>query len=85
MRDRMRETIQQVAKKLLEEPAGTERVVEINVNDGLTGVPPGMSPRGLRFKSTTLRVDTATRADGKKRKVVTAPPKPAALAAGDWE
>ena len=80
----MRETLQQAAKKLLTEPVGTERTIEININDGLTGLPPGMSPRGARMKHTTVRVDVATRADGKKRCVVVALPKETVVATGDW-
>ena len=85
MHRRMRETLQQAAKKLLSEPAGTEKAIEINVNDGLTGFPPGMSPRGVRTKTTTVRVVAATRADGKKRTTVIALPKETVLAASDWE
>jgi hypothetical protein len=81
----MRETLQQVAKKMLGEKPGTEKVVEINVNDGLTGLPPGMTARGVRMKHTTMIVKEAKRADGKKRNVVVALPKETVLASGEWE
>jgi hypothetical protein len=81
----IRETLQQVAKKMLTDPPGTEKVVEINVNDGLTGFPPGMSARGVRMKNTTMKVKEAKRADGKKRHVVVAMPKETVLATGEWE
>lgn len=79
-----RETIQQVAKKMLKEPVGTERTVAINTNDGLTGLPPGMSPRGVRMKDNAVRVDEEKRADGKKRNVVVLVAKGTVLAASDW-
>lgn len=79
-----RETLQQVAKKMLKEPAGTERNVAINTNDGLTGLPPGMSPRGARMKDNTVRVNEEKRADGKKRSVVVLVGKGTVLAASDW-
>jgi hypothetical protein len=80
-----RETIQQAAKRLLGEPVGTERTVTINTNDGLTGLPPGMSPRGARMKDNVVRVDQQTRAaDGKKRVVVVLVGKGTVLAAGAW-
>lgn len=78
-----RETIQQAAKRLLTEPVGTERTVTINTNDGLTGLPPGMSPRGARMKDNLVRVDQQTR-DGKKRIVVVLVAKGTVLAAGAW-
>ncbi|HEY4224048.1 MAG TPA: hypothetical protein VGO62_21985 [Myxococcota bacterium] len=81
----MRETLQQAAKKLLKDPAGTEKVIAINVNDGLTGFPPGMSDRGARVKQNTVKVLAETRADGKKRSVVRLVGKDTVLAAGDWE
>ena len=81
----MRETLQQAAKKMLTEPVGTERALIINVDDGLTGVPPGASQRGLRTKNTTLRVDAKVRADGKKRRVVVSLPKGSLVIAGEWE
>ncbi len=81
----MRETLQQAAKKLLGEPAGTERTIEINVNDGLTGLRPGEPPRNARLKRTLVRVVAATRADGKKRSVVMSLPKEKVLAAGEWK
>ena len=80
----MRETLQQAAKKMLTEPAGTERTIEINVNDGLTGLPPGLSPRGIRMKQTTVRVEAQKRADGKSRTIVTALPKGTVVASTDW-
>ena len=79
-----RETLQQVAKKMLQQPVGTEKTVAINTNDGLTGLPPGMSPRGARLKDNALRVNEEKRADGKKRSVVVLVAKGTVLAAGDW-
>ena len=81
----MRETLQQAAKKLLTEPDGTEKKIEINVNDGLTGLAPGTTARGVRMKTTTVRVVAAKRADGKTRTTVIALPKETLLAASDWK
>lgn len=80
-----RETLGQAAKKLLGEPAGTEKTIEINVNDGLTGFPPGMSGRGIRTKHTQVVVREQTRKDGKKRKVVVEKAKGNELAADEWK
>jgi len=80
-----RETLQQVAKKMLGDPPGTEKIIEINVNDGLTGLPPGTTARGARMKRTTVKVKAATRSDGKKRNVVVALPKETVLAEGEWQ
>lgn len=80
----MRETLGQAAKKLLGEPVGTEKTIEINVNDGLTGFPAGVSSRGIRTKHTQVRVKEETRKDGKKRKVVV-DPKDTHVAAADWQ
>lgn len=79
----MRETLQAAAKKLLTEPVGTERNILINVNDGLTGLPPGTSARGTRQKTVALRVEEQSK-DGKKRLVVTDTTKGALVVAGSW-
>ena len=63
---------------------GTEKTIEINVNDGLTGFPPGVSSRGIRTKHTQVKVKEETRKDGKKRKVVV-DPKDTPVAAEDWK
>ena len=79
-----RETLQQAAKKLLKEPVGTERTISINTNDGLTGLPPGMSPRGVRMRDNAVQVTEEKRADGKKRNTVVLVGKGKVLAAGEW-
>ena len=81
----MRETLEEAAKKLLAEPVGTERTIAINKSDGLTGVPPGASTRGLVVKHIKVRVNAATRADGKSRSVVVALPKETVVAATTWK
>jgi hypothetical protein len=80
----VRENLQQVAKKMLTEKVGAEQTVVINPNDGLTGNPPGMPPRGDRAKHVTLRVQEQARKDGKKRAVVVEAKKGTVLAAGEW-
>ncbi len=80
----MRENLQQVAKKMLTEKVGAEQTVVINPNDGLTGNPPGMPPRGDRAKHVTLRVGEETRKDGKKRVVVKDTKKGTVMAEGEW-
>ena len=81
----MRETLGQAAKKLLTEPVGTEKTIEISVNDGLTGFPAGVPSRGVRTKHTQVQVKEETRKDGKKRKVVVELPKNAPVAAEEWK
>lgn len=80
----MRETLQQAAKNLLNEPVGTERTITININDGLTGLAPGGSARDARTKSTKVRVDAQSRPDGKKRTAVVSE-KGEVLAASTWK
>lgn len=79
-----RETLQQAAKKMLTSPAGTERTVSINTNDGLTGLAPGTTARGARIKDNAVRVNEETRADGKKRVVAILVAKGTVLASTDW-
>lgn len=78
----MRETLKAAATKLLNEPLGTERKIVINVDDGLTGVPPGAA-RFARTKTMSVRVDEQTK-DGRKRRVVTELGKSAVVATGPW-
>jgi hypothetical protein len=80
----MRETLQQAAKRLLDKAPGSEHIIAINVNDGLTGFPNGFAPRDARVKTTTVVIDEQTRADGKKRLVVVAKPKGTVLATAAW-
>lgn len=79
-----RETLQQAARRMLNDPVGSEKIVAINTNDGLTGLPPGNTARGARVKNNAVRVDEQTRADGKKRSVVILVAKGTVLAASDW-
>jgi hypothetical protein len=81
----MRETLQQAAKKLLTQPAGSEHAIQININDGLTGHPPGLPPRDARTKTTKVKVEHQSRPDGKKRVAVVAQDKGTVLAAATWE
>ncbi len=79
---RMRETLKDAAARLLNEPLGTERKILINVNDGLTGLPPG-DPRFARTKTMSVRVDEQTK-DGRRRRVVTELGKSVVVATGPW-
>ena len=78
----MRETLKDAAKRLLTEPVGTERKIVINVNDGLTGLPPG-GIRDARQKTMSVRVDEQAK-DGRKRKVVTELGKEVVIVTGPW-
>lgn len=69
---------------MLNDPVGSEKIVAINTNDGLTGLPPGATARGARVKNNAVRVDEQKRADGKKRSVVILVAKGTVLAASDW-
>ena len=79
----MRETLQDAAKRLLTDPVGSERKIIINVNDGLTGLPPGAPARGSRTKTMAVRVEEQTK-DGRKRRVVRELGKDVVVATGAW-
>lgn len=80
----MRQTLQQAAKTLLEQAAGSQHAIIININDGLTGFPHGVVQRDVRTKTTKVTVEHQSRADGKGRHVVVAQPKGTVLAAATW-
>ncbi len=78
----MRETLKDAAQRLLTEAVGTERKILLNVNDGLTGLPPG-DARFARTKTITVRVDEQSK-DGRTRRVVTDTKKAVVVATGPW-
>jgi hypothetical protein len=78
----MRETLKDAAKRLLTEPVGTEQKILLNINDGLTGLPPG-DARFARTKTIHVRVDEQAK-DGRTRRVVTELKKGTVVVAGTW-